>query len=108
LDLKDILSERGKEYGPFEHQARISQLLKHVVFEADAQKTQLSLPNMSHSQKEAMGMILHKVSRIANGNCNHMDSWRDIAGYATLIVNELNEGRPVAPPAPSNHYLRKD
>lgn len=36
-------------------------------------------------------MILHKVSRIINGDPSYADSWRDIAGYAQLIVNELDK-----------------
>ena len=35
-------------------------------------------------------MIQHKIGRILNGDQTYDDSWKDIAGYATLIVNELN------------------
>jgi hypothetical protein len=34
-------------------------------------------------------MITHKISRILNGDPNYDDSWRDIAGYAMLVVKEL-------------------
>ena len=34
-------------------------------------------------------MILHKVARIMAGNPKEADHWRDIAGYATLAVKEL-------------------
>jgi len=40
-------------------------------------------------QLEAMEMILHKISRISNGDPNYADSWRDIAGYATLVADRL-------------------
>jgi hypothetical protein len=31
-------------------------------------------------------MIQHKISRILNGNPNHIDSWADIAGYAHIVA----------------------
>ena len=46
--------------------------------------------NLTSSQKEALDMIQHKIGRILNGDPTYDDSWKDIAGYATLIVNELN------------------
>jgi hypothetical protein len=30
-------------------------------------------------------------SRICNGDPFYVDSWRDIAGYAQLVVNELEK-----------------
>lgn len=39
-------------------------------------------------------MILHKLARIANGQANQPDSWADIAGYATLMVRELERIYP--------------
>ncbi len=34
-------------------------------------------------------MIAHKIASILAGDPNEIDHWRDIAGYATLIVKEL-------------------
>lgn len=34
-------------------------------------------------------MIQHKIARILNGGKSHVDNWHDIAGYATLVENEL-------------------
>ena len=39
---------------------------------------------------EAINMICHKLGRIANGDPTYDDSWRDIAGYAMLVVRYLN------------------
>jgi hypothetical protein len=39
-------------------------------------------------------MICHKIGRILNGNPNNKDSWWDIAGYATLIVKQLDGENP--------------
>ena len=34
-------------------------------------------------------MILHKISRIVNGDPNYKDSWTDIIGYAKLVEKTL-------------------
>jgi hypothetical protein len=36
-----------------------------------------------------LDMIFTKVGRILNGDSNHIDSWIDIAGYATLVADRL-------------------
>jgi len=43
-------------------------------------------------QAEALDMIFSKIARILNGDPNHLDSWTDIAGYATLVADRL-EGK---------------
>ena len=35
-------------------------------------------------------MIVNKLARIYNGDPNYSDSWRDIAGYATLVADRLD------------------
>ena len=39
----------------------------------------------------ALDMIFHKLARIGCGNNREIDHWRDIAGYATLVENELEK-----------------
>ena len=34
-------------------------------------------------------MITNKMARIVNGDPNYIDNWHDIAGYATLVEQEL-------------------
>ena len=84
-DLDGILAERGARYGSFASQAEFSQYLK------DTLRRHNDYDKLMYSQKEALEMIMHKISRILNGDPNYDDSWRDIAGYAELIVKELNE-----------------
>ena len=84
-NLDGILAERGARYGSFASQAAFSQYLK------DTLRKHKNYDELMHSQKEALEMIMHKISRILNGDPNYDDSWRDIAGYAELIVKELNE-----------------
>jgi len=83
-DIDSTLKERGSRYGRFATHAEITQDLKNTMW--------LS-PNwlkLSDAQAEALEMVAHKIGRILNGDPNYDDSWRDIAGYAELIVKELN------------------
>ncbi len=82
------LAQRGNRYGSFEDHASLSQALKNCIF-AHAQKHAITC--FTPSQVEATEMICHKLARIANGDPNYDDSWRDIAGYAQLIVDELKQ-----------------
>lgn len=79
-----LITERGSRYGKFKDGAEIMQELKEVMREVDGWR------NLTPSQREALDMIQHKIGRILNGDPTYDDSWKDIAGYATLIVNELN------------------
>jgi hypothetical protein len=84
-DIDSVLKERGEQYGDFKSLAVLSQMLKaHTAIEY------LS-PDLEYVQ-EGMDMICHKIARIVNGNPRHIDSWRDIAGYAMLVVKELEKG----------------
>ena len=79
-----IITERGSRYGKFKDGAEIMQSLKDTMRDVDGWN------NLTASQKEALDMIQHKIGRILNGDPTYDDSWKDIAGYATLIINELN------------------
>lgn len=79
-----LITERGSRYGKFKDGAEIMQSLKDTMRNVDGWN------NLTASQKEALDMIQHKIGRILNGDPTYDDSWKDIAGYATLIVNELN------------------
>ena len=79
-----LINERGTRYGKFKDGADIMQSLKDTMRDVDGWN------NLTASQKEALDMIQHKIGRILNGDPTYDDSWKDIAGYATLIVNELN------------------
>lgn len=84
--LASVLEERGNRYGPFSDHAQITQALKTVMIMTD------KWPRLTNSQKESLEMIAHKIGRILNGDPNYADSWVDIAGYAQLIVDQL-EGK---------------
>jgi len=80
-----ILNERAGNYGPFATQAMIAQRLKHVAHTAAGEQGK----TFATDQAEALDMIFSKIARILNGDPNHLDSWTDIAGYATLVADRL-------------------
>lgn len=83
--IKEILEERGSNYGSFKTNALLAQSLKALL---------RSAPNWVHisdEQREALDMIIHKVARILNGNPEYEDNWLDIIGYVQLTLDELNK-----------------
>jgi hypothetical protein len=85
-NVNATLDERGERYGKFANHASITQRMEmHFVKSMGVEKYAVLQPY----QKEALHMIFHKLARIANGDPNYADSWVDIAGYATLVAEEL-------------------
>lgn len=79
-----LITERGNRYGKFADGAEIIQQLKDVMHKTEGWS------RLTNSQREALGMIQHKIGRILNGDPTYDDNWKDIAGYATLVAEELN------------------
>ena len=82
-DIRDTLEERGTRYGAFCDHAEICQELKDVMHDTP------NWESLRPDQKEALEMIQHKIARILNGDPDYVDSWTDIAGYSTLVVDRL-------------------
>ena len=87
-DVNETLAERGSKYGIFAQHARVTQDLKKIVWGG------ASYHLMASDQKESREMIVHKIGRILCGDPDYDDSWRDIAGYAMLVCNRLNNKGP--------------
>jgi transposase len=81
-DVDAILDERATTYGSFEDVAGFAQEMKNAI-------RMCNNSELDDDQIEALDMIASKIARIANGNPNHIDSWIDIAGYATLVADRL-------------------
>lgn len=88
--VEQVLEERGTRYGIFMHQAQIAQSL-HIVLEQGMQLSGKTRFSFAPDQLEAVNMIVNKLARIYNGDPHYSDSWRDIAGYATLVADRLDE-----------------
>lgn len=85
--VQQVLDERQSTYGDFTSVAVITETIMQVL---SGNKTQRSA-----DMNMALYMIASKLARIANGDPTHKDSWVDIAGYAQLVVDRLdNEKLP--------------
>ena len=81
------LHQRGTTYGDFTTQATLSRTLNTIWQQHYYQlHGNLDLPPFI---LEGVSMIFHKLARAANGDAKFADSYRDIAGYAQLIVDSL-------------------
>lgn len=87
MKIDDILDQRHDTYGNFADLAEIAVDLRRVLLEHLVHKG----ARLPADHEEALAMICTKMARIVNG-AEHVDNWRDIAGYATLVADRL-EGR---------------
>lgn len=84
-DINAVLDERGARYGVFIKHASVAQDIKRAMFNCRHRTS------LAPDQVEALEMIAHKLARIVNGDPNYVDSWVDIAGYATLVADRLRK-----------------
>ena len=84
-DLDETLDERAQDYGKFKDGAALMQGIKRLL----ADHARAHNKTFADDQWEALEMIVHKMARIVNGNPDKVDSWVDIAGYATLVADRL-------------------
>ena len=83
MSINETLEQRGARYGEFSEVAETTYQLQEAL-----KRSQPS--SMTSSQIIALDMICNKMARIVNGDPNYIDNWHDIAGYATLVEQELN------------------
>ena len=95
MDVQSLLDSRESRYGAFQGHALLSQRLKQVINQAIVASPHPFFPD----QCEALEMIAHKLARILNGDPSYADNWIDIAGYATLVANRLEQATPPSTPS---------
>ena len=76
----ELIKERGKTHGMFELTASLAVQLQELT------RTKVGEPPI---MRHALDMICVKLARIVSGDPSHADHWRDIAGYASLIADEI-------------------
>lgn len=84
VDINEVLKERNKVHGNYSENSHLAQTFKDFARNADG------WINLRYTQRESVEMILCKIARMLAGDCNHIDHWQDISGYATLISKELS------------------
>jgi hypothetical protein len=80
-----VLDARAEQYGSFMQSSDTVIRIKGIIHNAVARNDVHLYPD----QLQALDMIATKISRIVHGNPNHLDSWIDIAGYATLVADRI-------------------
>ena len=88
LTIEDTLKERGSRYGSFTSHAEFAEAINTVYESSNNWKT------MRPDAKESLRIIANKIGRILNGDPDYDDNWRDIAGYATLVLNRIESEYP--------------
>lgn len=81
--LEATIIDRKQRYGDFYDVSVTSQGLKNVMIKSPNWK------ELSPDKKEALEMVVHKISRILNGDPEFKDSWLDIAGYIFRAIENL-------------------
>ena len=82
-NIQNTLQTRAMSHGDFRHVAATSQNLKRVLNSTSIWR------ELEPWQQEAMEQISMKLARIMSGNSFDIDHWHDIAGYASLVVREI-------------------
>lgn len=86
-NVADTVEQRGSRYGSMEDNAILTQALMDCI--------NMHQHKLSAVHLECIHMIFHKVSRMTIGDPMYADNAHDIAGYATLLeqyINEKNDG----------------
>lgn len=82
FDANKLIEERGSYRGSFVDLSNIAQGFKVV--------SRMKTASMTDVEREALDNIYTKIARILTRKIKYdLDSWQDIAGYATLVVNHL-------------------
>ena len=83
-DIPGLVQERDKEY-------KGAWLVTGMMIAVHPVRVAYSNMLQNHPQYTyAWMIILNKLVRVL-ANPTHLDSWKDIAGYATLVVNHLEQ-----------------
>lgn len=90
-EISETLEERGKRYGKFTGHAAVSQGIQAVIKDGFKLNENTEFEDLDEDMQEALFMIAHKLGRIVNGDPWYADSWVDIAGYAKLVSDRLED-----------------
>jgi len=84
-ETEPLLVERESKYGDYTELARITRVLRATLYTGPSWDGAMSV------HQDALHMIVVKLARIVNGDPDHEDHWRDIAGYATLAADRCKK-----------------
>lgn len=76
-----ILEERGEVYGDFDGNLYLRTQIMSAI---DARYTAVNSKPLTNEQRHLFQDVIAKLARLA-ATPEHLDSWKDLAGYATLV-----------------------
>ena len=87
--IEATLAEREARYGDFTNRALIAEHFIQMMMTEQGGNIREGWKRMAPYQRQALRVIADKIARILNGDPNYDDNWRDISGYATLVLERL-------------------
>jgi hypothetical protein len=84
---KNIIKERSHTHGKFEDNAHLTAEMVALL------RCSRNWHRLNDAQELAIRMVCHKLARALSGNHLEVDHYKDIAGYAELIVNNIKNDR---------------
>lgn len=96
MKAEEAIEQRTAQYGNYQNLAALSRTLTEATLKhyEKTHTTGTDAPaRLPHFMVEALTMINHKIARMANGNAYYKDNWVDIAGYAQLVADILEEAK---------------
>lgn len=88
--VADITRQRGSVYGPFLHNAIVSQALKDAMRRIpDPDNEGRRFEDLPLDVREALDLIATKISRIICGDHEYLDNWDDIGGYSKIVADRI-------------------
>ncbi len=83
--LDETLEERGSVYGDFGGNLYLRQQMMSAI---ETRYKAVNGHSLSNEQRHLFQDVIAKLARLA-ATPSHLDSWHDLAGYATLIEGIL-------------------
>lgn len=85
--LMTMLDNRGDTHGQFSDNSYVTQTNEQMFRKLPGYE------NSTATEREALHMIIQKLSRAFSGDVHFDDHWYDIIGYALLVLIENSEGQ---------------
>lgn len=82
-DINATLAQRNTTHGDYREQAAFAQQFKRMM------RAGRNWERLDFYQAQSLEAFADKISRVLCGDFNEVDHFRDVAGYATLVVREL-------------------
>jgi hypothetical protein len=103
--MNDIVDKRKRTHGDYRRTARAAQAIKSVLENGDMWKFDEGFSDLA---RESLHLIATKMARIVEGDWSEPDHWRDISGYAELVLREIKRMELDWPASEPSHSIMDD